>query len=84
MTDLTIANRHCVIYSKPTNGRTVAVAMDMSSNGTFINETFLGRNQQRYLQDGDTISITAKYRYVFRYPKNTKDKGSGFRQQYTV
>jgi hypothetical protein len=59
MTDLAISNRHCVICSKTTNDRTVAVITDMSSNGTFVNEEILGRNQQRDLQDRDTISITA-------------------------
>lgn len=84
MTGLSISNRHCVIYSKATSNCSVAVVMDMSSNGTFINEAIIGRNQQRDLQDRDTISITPKNRYVFRYPENIQDKSTASHQEYAV
>lgn len=84
LTAPTISNWHCLLFSKTENDRVVAVVMDMSSNGTFVNEAILGRNQQRDLQDQDEIAITNDHRFVFRYPENLQGNGSGFHQQYTV
>lgn len=82
--DPTISNRHCLIFNKSKDDQMVAVVMDMSSNGTFVNETSLGRNQQRDLEDKDEISITSKHRFVFRYSENLQNRGGVFSQQYTV
>ena len=55
---------------------------DLSSNGTFVNDTIIGRNKRRELNDGDEISLVDDARFFFRYPKN--QDGSAFRQQYSM
>lgn len=80
---LTVSNRHCLIFSENRDGDTLAILEDLSGNGTFVNEGYVGRNKRRELQDGDEISILDEARFIYRYPK----KGShanAFRQQYKV
>ena len=79
----TISNRHCLIYQENKGGDTIAVVKDLSGNGTFINEAYVGRNKRRELQDGDEIAILDEARFVFRYPKTVHDS-HGFRQQYSI
>lgn len=55
---------------------------DLSGNGTFVNDTIVGRNKRRELQEGDEISILDQARFVFRYP-SCRDT-NGFRQQYAL
>jgi len=58
------------------------VLEDLSGNGTFVNESLVGRNKRRELHEGDEIAILDQARYVFRYPlrRNTHR----FRQLYTL
>jgi serine/threonine-protein kinase Chk2 len=58
------------------------VLEDLSGNGTFVNDTIVGRNKRRELKEGDEIAILDQARFVFRYPlvRNTHR----FRQQYTI
>jgi serine/threonine-protein kinase Chk2 len=58
------------------------VVEDLSGNGTFVNDTFVGRNKRRELREGDEIAILDQARYVFRYP--LKRNTHRFRQQYTM
>jgi serine/threonine-protein kinase Chk2 len=60
----------------------IAVLEDLSGNGTFVNDTFVGRNKRRELREGDEIAILDQARYVFRYP--LKRNTHRFRQQYTM
>lgn len=55
---------------------------DLSSNGTFVNEAIVGRNQRRELQEQDEIAVMDKARFIFRYPRSRTS--SGFAQQYTL
>ncbi|KAI1123352.1 kinase-like domain-containing protein [Nemania abortiva] len=55
---------------------------DLSSNGTFVNEAIVGRNQRRELQEQDEIAVMDKARFIFRYPRSRTS--SGFSQQYTL
>jgi serine/threonine-protein kinase Chk2 len=64
------------------DGNTVALIEDLSSNGTFVNDAIVGRNKRRDLQEGDEISIVNLVRFIFRYPRNRKT--SAFHQQYTL
>ena len=77
-----ISNRHCLIFNENKHSDTVGVIEDLSSNGTFVNETMLGRNKRRELEDGDEISVLDDARFVFRYPKNRDS--SAFRLQYRI
>lgn len=78
----TISNRHCLIFNENKHSDTVGVVEDLSANGTFVNQTLLGRNKRRELEDGDEISILDDARFVFRYPANRDS--SAFRLQYRI
>lgn len=78
----TVSNRHCLLFTENKGGETVAVLEDLSGNGTFVNEAFVGRNKRRELREGDEIAILDQARYVFKYPK--KRSTHRFKQQYTM
>lgn len=78
----TVSNRHCLIFSERKGGDVVAVLEDLSGNGTFVNDSLVGRNKRRELKDGDEIAILDEARYIFRYPRYRETHG--FRQQYTI
>lgn len=80
--DPIVSNRHCLIFAENKGHDTVAVIEDLSSNGTFVNEALVGRNQRRELQEKDEIAVLDKARFVFRYPKTRVT--SGFHQQYSL
>ena len=77
-----MSNRHCLIFTENKAGDTVAVIEDLSSNGTFVNESLIGRNKRRELKDQDEITVLDKARFVFRYPQSRET--SAFLQQYTL
>ena len=78
----TISNRHCLIFSEHKAGDNVAVLEDLSSNGTFVNEALVGRNNRRELENGDEITILDQTRFIFRYPKSRD--GSAFQKHYRI
>ncbi|CAO2648976.1 Nn.00g099250.m01.CDS01 [Neocucurbitaria sp. VM-36] len=78
----TVSNRHCLLFTEKKGGDVIAVLEDLSGNGTFVNDAFVGRNKRRELNDGDEIAILDEARYVFRYP--LKRNTHRFRQQYTM
>ena len=77
-----VSNRHCLIFKENKDGRPIAVVEDLSGNGTFINEAFVGRNKRRELKDGDELAILDETRCVFRYPRNRQSHS--FSQQYAL
>ncbi|KAI1799286.1 checkpoint kinase 2-like protein [Daldinia bambusicola] len=80
--DPIVSNRHCLIFTENKGDDTVAILEDMSSNGTFVNEAIVGRNQRRELQEQDEIAVMDKARFIFRYPRSRAS--SAFLQQYTL
>ncbi|KAF2744087.1 lanosterol 14-alpha-demethylase [Sporormia fimetaria CBS 119925] len=78
----TVSNRHCLLFTENQGGSVVAVLEDLSGNGTFVNDSLVGRNKRRVLKDGDEVSILDQARFSFRYPqyRNTNQ----FQQQFTV
>ena len=60
----------------------MAVLEDLSGNGTYVNNGYVGRNKRRELNDGDEISILDVAQFVFRYPRSRE--ANGFRQQYQI
>jgi serine/threonine-protein kinase CHEK2 len=77
-----VSNRHCLLFSENKAGGAVTIVEDMSANGTFVNDAYLGRNKRRELEDGDEIAIVDFARYSFRYPKSRH--AHGFRQQFMI
>ncbi|KAK3337276.1 kinase-like domain-containing protein [Cercophora scortea] len=80
--DPIISNRHCLLFTENKGHDTVAILEDLSSNGTFVNEALVGRNQRRELQEHDEIAVLDKARFIFKYPKSRHT--SAFTQQYTT
>ncbi|KAJ4315025.1 serine/threonine protein kinase [Fusarium piperis] len=77
-----VSNRHCLIFTENKGNDTVAIVEDLSSNGTYVNEAIVGRNQRRELEEQDEIAVHGKARFVFRYPQTRQT--SEFLQQYTL
>lgn len=77
-----VSNRHCLIFTENKGNDTVAIVEDLSSNGTYVNEAIVGRNQRRELEEQDEIAVHGKARFVFRYPQSRQT--SAFLQQYTL
>lgn len=80
--DPIVSNRHCLIFAEHKGNDTVVILEDLSSNGTFVNEAIVGRNQRRELQEQDEIAVKDTARFIFRYPKFRHT--SAFSQQYTL
>ncbi|KAK3943629.1 putative DNA damage response protein kinase [Diplogelasinospora grovesii] len=80
--DPIVSNRHSLLFTEHKGNDTVAIIEDLSSNGTFVNEAIVGRNQRRELKEHDEIAVLDKARFVFRYPKSRHI--SAFHQQYTL
>jgi len=80
--DPIVSNRHCLLFTEHKGHDTVAVLEDLSSNGTFVNEAIIGRNQRRELQEQDEIAVLDKARFIFKYPRSRTT--SAFHQQYTL
>lgn len=80
--DPIVSNRHCLLFIENKGDDTIAVMEDMSSNGTFVNEAIVGRNNRRELQEQDEIAVMDKARFIFRYPRSRTT--SAFLQQYTL
>ncbi|PYH47290.1 serine/threonine protein kinase chk2 [Aspergillus saccharolyticus JOP 1030-1] len=78
----TVSNRHFLLFPENRKGGSIAILEDLSSNGTFVNDAIVGRNQHRELEDGDEVTILDQARFVFRYPR-TRDTNR-FRQQYRI
>lgn len=77
-----VSNRHCLLFTENNGTDTVAIVEDLSSNGTYVNEAIVGRNQRRELEDQDEIAVHGKARFIFRYPQSRHT--SAFLQQYTL
>jgi serine/threonine-protein kinase Chk2 len=82
--DPQVSNRHCLLFTEHKGSDTIAVLEDLSSNGTYVNDAVVGRNQRRELKEYDEISILGdtRARFFFRYPKNRH--ANAFLQQYTA
>lgn len=78
----TVSNRHCLVFKENKSGNSIAVLEDLSGNGTFVNEAYVGRNKRRELHDGDEVAILDETRCVFRYPRSRR--GNGFHQKYSI
>ncbi|KAK6510831.1 hypothetical protein TWF506_009925 [Arthrobotrys conoides] len=69
LTQPTVSNRHCVIFREVSGKTSKAIIEDLSSNGTFIGGSNVGRNNRRELRNGDEIKLVDGVRFMFRYPQ---------------
>ncbi|RPA77256.1 Pkinase-domain-containing protein, partial [Ascobolus immersus RN42] len=70
LTDRLVSNRHCVIFMESSSDGPKAWIEDLSSNGTRIKGTTIGRNNRRLLNDADEIEISPNCILLFRYPRH--------------
>ncbi|PSS03597.1 CAMK/RAD53 protein kinase, variant [Coniella lustricola] len=80
--DPSVSNRHCLLFTENKAHGPVAILEDLSSNGTFVNEAIVGRNQRRELNENDEVAVLDKARFIFKYPKSRQS--SRFLQHYTL
>lgn len=57
---------------------------DLSSNGTFINDVLVGRNNSSLLRDGDRISFAANLHFIVRYNPKFKSNRPSFHDYYVL
>ncbi|KAI7783886.1 hypothetical protein LA080_011148 [Diaporthe eres] len=76
-----VSNRHCLIYRITRNGQVCVFLRDLSSNGTFVNQSVVGCNKVVELKNGDEITIidTARFRFY-----QAKTIYRSFAQQYSL
>ena len=78
----TVSNRHTLIFNEHKGGDAIAVLEDLSGNGTYVNDAYVGRNRRRELYDGDEISVLDQARFIFRYPRS-RNTGN-FNKQFSI
>jgi serine/threonine-protein kinase Chk2 len=66
LTDVRISGKHCRIFKVQSQDKKLTKESfyieDLSSNGTFVNGTKIGKGNRTMLQDGDRISLVSKKR----------------------
>lgn len=88
-----VSNKHCRITwdGKETKGSAVTV-LDISSNGTWINNTKIGKDQTAVLKEGQEIAFGSPfpqpgevedYRFIYRHTASVRPKG-GLHAQYDI
>lgn len=70
---------HCklLISDKGPNNTTIVSIKDLSSNGTFINDTLVGKENTTLIRDGDKLSFASNLHYIVKY-EIIKSKASFF------
>lgn len=58
--------------------------IDLSSNGTFINNTLIGKNNSSLLRDGDRISFASELHYLIKYEPTFKSHIESFFDKYIL
>nr|CAX69705.1 serine/threonine-protein kinase Chk2 [Schistosoma japonicum] len=67
----TISKLHFKIVLEPMSDNTLAFIYDLSSNGTFINGSKLGRGKKQPLNNNDEISVSLKHLKCFIFSDST-------------
>lgn len=76
---------HCILeIGKSFNNLNLITVKDLSSNGTFINDALIGRNNGMLLRDGDRISFASKLHYIARYNEKYKPDRASFFDKYVL
>ncbi|KAG5979645.1 hypothetical protein E4U55_004929 [Claviceps digitariae] len=68
-----VSNRHCLLFTENKGEDTIALVQDLSSNGTFVNDAYVGCNLTRELKDHDEIAVH-ETSFIFRYPHSRHAK----------
>lgn len=76
---------HCELQiGRSFNHYNLITIKDLSSNGTFINDVLIGRNNTALLRDGDRLSFASKLHYIVRYDLKYKSDRTSFFDKYIL
>lgn len=76
---------HCELQVGKSVGDFYLISIkDLSSNGTFINDVLIGRNNSSLLRDGDRISFAANLHFIVRYNPKFKSNRPSFNDYYVL
>lgn len=78
------SSKHCQIGSSDVGGRQAVFVKDMSTNGTFVNGTLVGKGNTCLLRDGDRISFAASCEFITKYNKKAARAGKSFFDKYIL
>ena len=88
--DIIISNNdcssvHCQLQiGKSFNHYNLITIKDLSSNGTFVNDILVGRNNSALLRDGDRLSFASTLHYIVRYDLKYKSDRTSFFDKYIL
>lgn len=66
------------------NNRSLILVKDFSSNGTYINDVIVGRNNSALLRDGDKISFASSLHFIVSYHDAFRSDVSSFFDEYIL
>ncbi|GMM29504.1 serine/threonine protein kinase [Martiniozyma asiatica (nom. inval.)] len=66
------------------NNEIILSIKDLSSNGTFLNERLIGKDNSVLIKDGDKVSFAANLHYILRYNRNSENKHISFFDKYIL
>lgn len=76
---------HCELkIGKSFNNFNLITIKDLSSNGTFVNDVLIGRNNSVLLKDGDRLSLASQLHYIVRYDLKYKSNRASFFDKYVL
>lgn len=76
---------HCELQVGKSVGEFYLISIrDLSSNGTFINDMLIGRNNSSLLRDGDRLSFASNLHYIVRYNPKFKSNRPSFYDSYVL
>ena len=88
--DIIISNNdcssvHCELQmGKSFNHYNLITIKDLSSNGTFVNDVLVGKNNSALLRDGDRLSFASTLHYIVRYDLKYKSDRASFFDKYIL
>lgn len=72
--EIDCSSSHCqlIISNNGPNDTLIISIKDTSSNGTFINDTLIGKENTLLVRDGDKLSLASNVHYIVKYSNMSK------------
>lgn len=86
LSEVDCSSTHCMlsITNAGPNGARVLAVRDVSSNGTFVNDVLVGKENTLLLRDGDKLSMASNVHYIVRYETETGRETPSFFDKYVL
>jgi len=81
---LDCSSKHCQIGSSNIGGRQAVFVKDLSTNGTFVNGTLVGKGNTCLVRDGDRISFATSCEFITKYNGKAAHSGASFFDKYIL